>query len=217
LIDISAIAVPPGYKVIPVAETDAPVIAALDRAWTRLRAEDDRIPRLLFDLQPSRTSGCGSVEFGAPAPVMTLNLAPDWEGDPEKLAEHKLTAPQILETLIHQAAHAVAGPARGQEGRFHSNSYRDAAQQLGLAVEHTGIGWSKTSLASGTESRYRHEIAALDKAMDQWAPVKARKRKRGSVGMHCACTPPRYISASINTAKARSIRCEICGQEFVAS
>jgi hypothetical protein len=199
------------------AATDEPVLAALERAWTRLRAEDAAIPAIHFDLEPGRSSSCGQIEFNTAA-VIVLNLAPGWDGEPETLDQHKLSGTQILDYLLHHAAHAIAGPTTSQEGRWHSEAYRDAAQRLGLTVERGGIGaggWNRTAITGSTESRYRHEIAALDKAMAQWEPVAARKRRRGPVSLRCSCTPPRVLSTRPTTAATGQIRCGICGQDFL--
>jgi hypothetical protein len=214
---ITTVEVPEGYRATlrAVSRTDEPVLSALDRAWARLRNEDTAIPDdLVFDLQPGRSSSCGQIEFDT-LPVMILNLAPSWDGEKESLAEHKLTGAQIAQLLLHHAAHALAGPTTSQEGRWHSEAYRDAAQRLGLAVERGGNGWNKTSLARGSVTRYRPEIAALDRAMAQWEPVVARKRKRGAVSLRCSCTPPRVLSASGGTAAVGRITCGYCGGEFV--
>jgi hypothetical protein len=191
-------------RVIPIAAIDDPVIHALDRAWGRIRSEDDRIPALIFDLQPGRTSGCGSIEFDT-SPVMILNLMPEGE---------KLTGSEIVATLLHQGAHAAAGPTASSEGRWHSEGYKDAAQGLGLAVERGASGWSQTSLTRGTRTRYHREIGALDRAMAAWEPAIVRKRSRGPVAMRCSCSPPRVLRVSSGVAAQGQIRCEICGREF---
>jgi hypothetical protein len=141
------------------------------------------------------------------APVIVMNLMPTGE---------KLSGPEILDYLLHQGAHGAVGPSASSEGRWHSEAYRNAAEGLGLAVERgpAGTGWSKTSLARGTRTRYCPEISALEKAMAGWEPAIVRKHSRSPVSIRCACNPPRVLQARPSVAAQGNITCEICGQPF---
>jgi hypothetical protein len=189
-----------------VADRDKRVTRALSRLWERIRVEDSRAPEITVDLTPGRSSGCGNVGWDT-KPVVELNLHHDGQN---------LAGREVLEYLLHTAAHGATGPATASEGRWHSEAYRDAAEKLGLDVEcgGKGIGWNKTSLARGTLTRYRAEVGQLDRAMRTWEPITVRQGSRGPVKMTCSCNPPRILRTSGGTAAGPGIRCEACGQLF---
>lgn len=189
-----------------VAERDEQVARALSRLWERIRAEDSRVPEITMDLTPSRSSSCSSVGWDGD-PIVALNLQRDGEN---------LTGRELLEYLLHQAAHGVVGTVTASEGRFHPEAYRDVAAGLGLDVEYSGrgLGWDRTSLARGTVTRYRAEVDQLDRAVRSWEPIAVRKGNRGPVKMICSCSPPRILRTSGGTAAGPGIRCEACGKLF---
>jgi hypothetical protein len=203
---IEAYAKARGYTLIRMADVDAPVVAALSKVWDHIRAEDPRVPGVTFSLQPGRSSGCSSVEWDAP--VVVMNLMPT--GD-------KLSGAEILDYLLHLAAHGAVGPTASSEGRWHSEGYRNAAEGLGLAVERgpAGTGWSRTSLARGTRTRYQSEISGINRAMAQWEPAIVRKHSRSPVSIRCSCSPPRVLQARPSVAAQGQIRCEICRAPFL--
>lgn len=191
-------------RILPVAETDAPVLDALERFWKRIQADDPRVPGVTFSLQPGRPSSCNSVEWDAD-PVLVVNLMPE---------EDKLPGADVAAWLLHMASHGAAGPAKGMEGRFHGNEYKATAEALGLSVERNSMGWGATSLARGAKTRYRQEIADLDRALGAWNPFVARKRGRGQAKYVCGCPEPRIIRVHDGVAGRGGIRCEVCGQLF---
>lgn len=155
------------------AKTDAPVLAALSSLWRKIREKDSRAPDVVIDLQPGRPSSCGTVEWDT-APVLVMNL---------KQGDEKLTGAQILEWMLHMAAHAASFGDTGAEGRYHSQAFAEAARGLGLSVSSTripGIGWSPQGLARGTRTRYATEVRAIDRVMRHWTPDVLRAGYRGA-------------------------------------
>lgn len=200
-----------GYKlvmIIAVADTDKAVQAAIQRAWDRLLADDPRVPGVVIDLTPGRPSSCTSVGWRDNPPILQINLKPDGPN---------VTGAELLEWLLHQAAHGITGPVTGQEGRAHSTKYRDAAESLGLQVDRDPTGYGATELAQGTRTRYRTELAALDRALARWEPtrqVKASRDSRNPVPYICSCDPPRRMRMQAKTFDLGQVTCEICGQAF---
>jgi hypothetical protein len=193
---------------LAVAESDQGIVRALTRAWDRVRADDTRVPGVVMDLTSGRPSGCASVGWDDPQPVLEVNLQRDGQN---------LPGGEVMAWLLHQAAHASSGPATSMEGRWHSDGYRDAAQALGLAVEKGPTGWGRTVLARGSASRYRTEITALDRALKTWEPVPSRKSYRGPQRMQCECPEPRAIRVSPGVASKGEILCAVCGKPFVTA
>jgi hypothetical protein len=188
-----------------VPDRDEAIVQALMRAWQRIREEDPGVPPVTFYLTSGRPSSCATASWEEEQPVLRINLQHGGEN---------LIGAEIMTWLLHHAAHASAGTTASSEGRWHSEAYRDAAQALGLTVEKGPTGWARTSLARGTVTRYRAEIAAIDRAMRTWLPVTARKRGREPEGLRCSCDPPRMIRASAGTARKGPITCGVCGQPF---
>jgi hypothetical protein len=196
-----------GHYGSAVAESDEAIMKALTRAWHRIQSEDARVPAVVFDLSPGRSSGCTSVGWDDRPAVVVINL----------LAEgRKITGAAIMAFLLHLAAHAVTAPSTSSEGRWHSAGYRDAAAGLGLAAERTGSGWNRTVLGRGTATRYQAEIAAMDRAMDRWEPVAARAERssRNGLAVRCQCDPPRRIRVTEGVLTLGAITCSLCGRDF---
>jgi hypothetical protein len=149
--------------------------------------------------------------MGSDQPVIEINLRPGGRIS---------TAAELLQTLLHQAAHPIAGSVKASEGRYHHAEYRQAAAGLGLDAQPDSTGWGQTSLASGTRTRYRNELAALDRALAKWEPtdqVKTERSSRNGVTLVCSCKPPRKIRIRGNPENVNigDIRCEICEELFV--
>ncbi|MEV6769919.1 hypothetical protein AB0N05_14960 [Nocardia sp. NPDC051030] len=79
-------------------------------------------------------------------------------------------APEVLGTLLHQAAHGIAR-ARGvaessDNGRYHNKKFKILAEEVGLVVaRHQRFGWSLTTVPNATARRYHGEINLLSRAI----------------------------------------------------
>jgi hypothetical protein len=209
----------PRTTVVYVTAADDAVLRALDATWAKIQEQNPGIPAPIFDLTPGREMHCSSVSWDLARPVIAFNLIPDGR---------KVTGAHLLERLLHHAGHALIyepGKVAPTGGRYHTAAYRDAALRLGLDVEPNdpaggaGDGWSETSLAKGTLSRYRSEVGKLDRALNKWTPSETPKTARDrstsnpSLAM-CGCQPPRRIRVRESALDLGVIRCEICGQPF---
>lgn len=231
---MTLIEIPRGYRANLVAVTaeDDQILRALERTWEKIRTQDERIPAVVFEIGPGRESSCTSIGWDQVWPVISLNLLRDGR---------KITGAELLERLLHFAAHAIAGPQMTSEGRYHPRSYRDAGVILGLDVKASdpetmaGDGWSQTSLAPGTGTTGRWPmIEPLDRALRNWEateqPKTERADSRNGVVLACSCTPetlpdatswPRTIRlrGSLHPKRGKpvdvtGIFCKHCGQDF---
>lgn len=218
MIDLASIVIPRGYRLVAVSDLDDAVLAALAAAWAKIREQDSSIPAAIFEIGPGREVACSTVGWDQRTPVIQFNLLRD---------ERTLTGPELLERLLHNAAHAVTfepGKVTATKGRYHTAAYRDAALKLGLDVEPDdpdglgGDGWSRTSLARGTQSRYKSEVGKLDRALARWSPgdtPKASRRDSGNPEVAvCSCIPSRKIRVYRSALDKGVIRCEICRSPF---
>jgi hypothetical protein len=105
-----------------------------------------------------------------------------------------------MESPLHLGAHAMSrgGKSPSQsEGRYHSADFRDAAKVLGLDAERVpikGFGFGEVSMSRGTKTRYRSEIAKLDRALARWEAVPIRAKSRAPIPLVCECTPETILA-----------------------
>lgn len=213
---------------VPATPQDRAVLTAVDKTWAKIQEQwaahwettpPHPVPDVTFDLTPGRSSSCTSVGWDL-RPVVELNLQPDGK---------VMSGADLLAYLLHQAAHSVVASGSAQEGRFHTAAYRDAAKALGLdAVSDSYGSYGTTTLATGTRTRYKTELAGLDRTLAKWTPAevaRGERRSRNGVVLECSCTPetlpdatswPRKIRLRGNpdTINVDGIRCEFCRQPF---
>lgn len=178
---------------------------AISDTWRAIRRNHPDVAQAAVSVVPGRGSACGSVVWDADTPVLLVGIRTVTAG-PEA----------ILGYLLHQAAHGLVakagGHVAGNEGRYHSNDYRDAARSLGLEVEYasTGTGWSRTRLSDDLGGLYQAQLKQLD-AADWKQPARSERIK---IMVHCQCDPPRRLAVSPSVLDRGPIRCDVCGQPF---
>ena len=188
---------------------------ALADAWADIRKHQPAVPRVDWAVIPGKSgSRCGSVSWGH-SPVLLV--------DELMLDRQPL---DIMEWLLHQAAHGVAdtteGPTQASEGRYHDRGYRDVAEGLGLeATAARGLGWADTEMTPATVARYQKAVERLGEAQGGSRPhspareAQARKPpNRGRLPVQCQCQPPRRIQVTGSTFGLGEISCGVCGKPF---
>src|SRR5262245_58779889 len=185
----------------PVAST---IRKVLEDIWLEIRRWNPEIPAAVIIIA-SGTDG-KHPRWGHHAPGR-------WNVAGEQLTEIMIsgeglrrTAPQVLATLLHEAAHALAH-ARGikdtsRQGRYHNTKFKKCAEEAGLAVEHdNNFGWSVTTLTPATELAYASQLQALTDAMTLWrhgettTGPKAR-RNTNLIAAICPCGRSIRVAAS---------------------
>jgi hypothetical protein len=76
------------------------------------------------------------------------------------------SAVNVLELLLHEAAHAVAARRAvkdsSRQGRYHNRQFKAIAEELGLDVaQDPPFGWAATTVPAATAVRYTDALAAL--------------------------------------------------------
>jgi hypothetical protein len=199
------------------------LVTALDRAWAAIQARHPEVPAVVITL------GAGS---GRRDGLKLGHFAPDrWERAGGRLPELFVGgeglargARDVLGTLLHEAAHGVAGARQVQDtsrqGRFHNTRYKALAQELGLAVAKTGsIGWSQTTVPDAIAALYRPELRRLEDALVAWRHAEGRGRggrasSNNGVAARCQCGRRIRIAASV--LAAGPVTCGLCGTDFEA-
>jgi len=200
------------------------LVTALDRTWAAIQARHPDVPAVVIVL------GSGS---GTPGRLKLGHFAPDrWQRADSRLSELFIGgeglqrgARDVLGTLLHEAAHGVAGAREIQDtsrqGRFHNARYRALAEELGLVVAKTGnIGWSDTTVPDPTAALYRTELRHLDEALVAYRRAElgngrgGRANNNNGVAARCECG--RRIRVAESVLSAGPITCGLCGTDFEA-
>jgi len=198
------------------------IIKVLEETWMEIRRWNPEIPAVVIIIA-SGTDG-KHPRWGHHAPGR-------WNVAGEQLTEIMIsgeglhrTAREVLATLLHEAAHALAH-ARGikdtsRQGRYHNAKFKACAEEAGLAVEHDdNFGWTVTTLTPATELAYAAQLQALTDAMTLWrhgettTGPKAR-RSHNLIAAICPCG--RSIRVAASTLAEAPITCQACDQDFQA-
>lgn len=207
------------------------LIAALSEIWDAIRERHPEVPAVVLLTAPSLTRRMNVLGHFAPLRWRS-------RGDRELhevvvVAEHlDRGAEDILETLIHEAAHAL-NFARDikdcSRSQYHNARFKAAAEELGLVAERVpNYGWAETSLGPDTARRYRDGVSLLRAALihrRRPQPLAgatgdgsdASDDEEGPRSRHlkAACKCPLVIRASRKTLGSTVIRCESCGEPFL--
>lgn len=157
------------------------------------------------------------------------------------VAEHlNRGAEEILETLLHEAAHALnfeRGIKDCTASQYHNARFKGAAEEMGLTVcQVRHYGYAVTALAEGTVEDYHDEVERLrevlvhrvtwkapttgpsttgdDDTRDPDTTTTGGRSKNRYLKAVCGCEPPFVIRVARGTLAGTVIRCESCGHEF---
>ena len=198
------------------------IIKVLEETWLEIRRWNPEIPAVVIIIA-SGTDG-KHPRWGHHAPGR-------WNVAGEQLTEIMIsgeglrrTAREVLATLLHEAAHALAH-ARGikdtsRQGRYHNTKFKKCAEEVGLAVEHDdNFGWSVTTITPATELAYASQLQALTDAMTLWRHGEAAtgpkaRRNHNLIAAICPCG--RSIRVAASTLAEAPITCQACDQDFQA-
>lgn len=178
----------------------AALVAAVSATWAAIRVRHPQVPAVVVTFG-SGTLGTtrGQERLGHFAGGRWLpGRAPgaeDGGSDPVAVTEGEalaelfvggqglcLGAVELLDTLLHEAAHALAH-GRGiadtsRQGRYHNARYRKVALELGLDVaEDEKLGWTKTTVPASTRAAYAPQLDALRTALLAWRRPEADARR----------------------------------------
>lgn len=132
-------------------------------------------------------------------------------------------APDVLGTLLHEAAHGVAATRTvndtSRQGRYHNKKFAELAQELGISVEHDRTrGWSATTVPAETLAAYPAVLAALAAAITAYRSAEStgegKTKSRNSPTALCGCSEPRRIRVSRAVLAAGPIVCSLCDGPF---
>jgi hypothetical protein len=197
------------------------VVAALEHAWTAIRANHPDVPEVVVILGAGSEARRGLFKWGHFA-------AARWHvagsNHPEVLVSGEglnRGAQPVLATLLHEAAHGLA-TTRGikdtsRQGRWHNQRFATLAGELGLKVDFDSkTGWSQTRLTDQLADRYAEQLAGLDAALGLW---RHAERQQGPAAtsrnlLACSCACGRKLRVSRTTLEQAPILCGGCEAPF---
>jgi hypothetical protein len=197
------------------------VVAAMERAWTTIRARHPEVPEVVVVLGAGSEARRGLFKLGHFA-------AARWQVNGQRRAEVLVSgeglqrgAVDVLGTLLHEAAHGLAC-ARGvkdtsRQGRYHNRTYARLAYELGLQVAcDRQTGWSQTTIPDQLAAAYAAELADLAAALNLWRyaeqqlPTSTSSRNL----LACACPCGRKLRIAKATLEQAPIVCGACEEAF---
>jgi curved DNA-binding protein CbpA len=170
------------------------ILKVLEDIWLEIRRWHPNIPPAVIIIA-SGTDG-KQTRLGYHAPGR-------WNVAGQRYAEIMIsgeglrrTAREVLATLLHEAAHALAHE-RGikdtsRQGRYHNKQFKIHAEELGLTVEHDDRnGWSASTITPAAERAYARQLDALTEAMTLWrhGETTTGPTTRRNTNLLAACCP----------------------------
>lgn len=158
------------------------VVASLERAWAAIRAKHPDVPECALIVASGAERGqmkrWGHYWHGR-WEALNAGRRPEVMISGEGLNR---PAADVLETLIHEAAHGVAATRKiedtSRQGRWHNGKYKKLAVELGLQTQRDTSCGLTTSLADGTLAQYAPTLADLTDALKLYRVPEQRMPRR---------------------------------------
>ncbi|HZD67467.1 MAG TPA: hypothetical protein VFA45_00660, partial [Actinomycetes bacterium] len=197
------------------------VVAALEDAWTAVRDHHADVPQVVIILGAGSEARRGLFKWGHFA-------AARWHvagaNRPEVLVSGeglRRGAPDVLATLMHEAAHGVANTRQIQDtsrqGRWHNRRFATLAGELGLKVtQDPKTGWSQTHLTEQLAERYAEQLTGLSSALLLWrhAELQLGTPTTSRNLLACTCECGRKLRVAKSTLEQAPIICGACDEPF---
>ena len=197
------------------------VIAAMEHAWTAIRARHPQVPEVIVILGAGSEARRGLFKLGHFA-------AARWQVNGQRRAEVLVSGEglqrgprDVLATLLHEAAHGLACTRKIQDtsrqGRYHNRRYAHLATDLGLAVAcDPATGWSQTTVPEALAEVYADVLAGLAAALVLWRHAEQQTPTQTGSRNLLACTCPcgRKLRVAKTTLAEAPILCSLCIQPF---
>jgi hypothetical protein len=198
------------------------ILKILEEIWLEIRRWHPEIPPVVIIIASGTSSK--HPRWGHHAPGR-WNVAGLQRGEVMISGEGlRRTAPDVLATLLHEAAHALAA-ARGitdtsRQGRYHNKHFKTLAGELGLITEHDSThGWSAATLTDVTHIAYARQLTGLAQAMTIWRhgdTTTGPTTRRTSNYIPATCPCGRTIRIAASTLAEAPITCQGCDGDFQA-
>jgi hypothetical protein len=214
------------------------LLDALARVWSRIRSFHEDVPGVVLLAAPAAHGSPNSLGHFAPVRWRGRRNQADPLHEVLVIAEYlDRPAEQIVETLIHEAAHAAnheLGLFDCSASQYHNRQFKKAAEAMGLDVKQIRhYGFALTTLAPGTDRHYQKEIDHLQQVIiHRRRPVLSSgrgpspgedsddedsnqdTRASASRSRKAVCRCPFIIRVSKKVLDQTDITCSTCGEKF---
>lgn len=204
---------------IDLSEVGGLLVTTLEDAYNAVRKEFPEVPPAVLVISSQPPSATKQV-WGHFAHSR-------WDVQGVKLPEIMISAEglrreprEVLATLVHEAAHGLCFVRKihdtSNSGRYHNDSFRIAAEELGLVTEKVKFfGFAKTILPEG---KYESILRDITPDLVAYRDSDITVTRAGSTGsreapFRCSCS--RTIRMYENVYNAGPILCGVCGDEFI--
>lgn len=215
-----------------------PLIEALAAVWAAIRRRHPEVPPVVLLPAPAERGRLNVLGHFAALRWAARRAGGQALHEVVVVAEHlDRAAEAIVETLLHEAAHAM-NFSRGIKdcsttSQYHNGHFKAAAEEMGLTVTKVKhYGWALTAMPIETLRQYEVETRALEVVLLHRRKPKARVETKGEdkedkegdtrddddrrTGRSRKATCPCgfIIRVSKKTMDETTIRCESCGDPF---
>lgn len=208
----------------PATTISSEIIATFEYLWSFLMDLNEELPPVVFLMGSGQKAK--SLKLGHYA----HNAWSDADGE-QQLPEvfigteaMQMGAEQVMCTLRHEAAHALAKVRDIKDvradGRFHTKAFKKIAEEdMGLVIEEApGIGWSVSSYSEETRAIDEPIIAYLEgflKLHRKSFLTGEKKKPKNRNYVKCVCDCKRVIRMSPTEAEdGAPIVCSVCESAF---
>lgn len=200
--------------------TAAAVISALETAWDAIRVQHPEVPAVVIIIG-SGTSG-RHAKWGHYAAMR-------WQHGTNRLPEVlvsgeglKRTPAEVLTTLLHEAAHALADVREvkdtSRQGRWHNHKFAALADELGLDTsKDPRIGYSPCTPRETTTAVYKTALRKLSAALSAYRHPELTTggtTRKSNNALACTCQCPRRIRVARAVLEEGDITCTLCDAPF---
>lgn len=225
----------PNQAARPMPRAGSITIAAIERVWEAIQSRFPEVPNVVVISGGGLDARKNLIKWGH-------FHADQWDTAGGRAHELLVSGEclsrdprYILETILHEAAHAVAHE-RGvkdtsRRGRYHNKRFVAIAEELGLVwpegqAPDAGIGYSAVKLPDEAAETWADALAALDEGRAAWrsivtdevvAEAPRRKSKNRRPKAVCGCSDERPIWLSWRVLEAQTVACAACGEVYRAA
>ena len=202
----------------------ADLVAVLEDCWLAIRLNHSDVPPVVVIIGSGSPSRSGQVmkwgHFASMRWQHGQDLVPEVLISGEGLAR---TPEEILTTLLHEAAHAVADVRdvkdTSRQGRWHNRRFAALAEELGLTVDKDErFGWTACALAEFTAIRYAVQLRTLGQVLSLYRHAEpfgvTKERENSNNGLACICDCGRKFRIAKSVLEAGPIVCAMCDGAF---
>jgi hypothetical protein len=198
----------------------AELVGALDACWAEIRERHPELPAAVLITGAGTPGPRGGMRLGHFAASRWRTGGEATLGEVFVGGEGRARgARDVLATLLHEAAHALADRRQIQDtsrqGRYHNQRFKRLAEELGLRVEHhPTLGWSPTTLPDATAESYAPVIAALEEALTVHRAAEPTRPRAHPTSVACVCSCGRRIRIARSVLARGPVICGVCSEVF---